>query len=132
MTHAANGNGNGTAGGSAGLPILRFGGERTFPFPDLAQLQTGSYQEFLQEELPSEHRSASGLEAILREVFPISSYDKTMWLEYLGYELGSPRYTPDECRELQAHLRAAPSRSACAWRRTSPSRRRSTSARSRS
>jgi len=101
MTHAhKNGNGNGSLDGPD-LPVVKFGGERSYPFPDLAQLQTGSYTEFLQEDLPSEHRQAAGLEAILREVFPIPSYDETMELEYLGYELGSPRYSPAECRELK-------------------------------
>src|SRR5690606_28781074 len=42
-----------------------------------------------------------GLEALLREVFPIESYDGTMKLEYLHYKLDQPRYTPDECRELR-------------------------------
>jgi DNA-directed RNA polymerase subunit beta len=40
-------------------------------------------------------------EALLREIFPIYSYDKTMCLEYVGYELGRPRYTIDECRKLR-------------------------------
>ena len=36
-----------------------------------------------------------------KEVFPIYSYDKTMCLEYVGYELGRPRYTIEECRKLR-------------------------------
>ena len=38
---------------------------------------------------------------MLREIFPIESYDKTVKLEYLRYDLGKPRYTPDECRQLR-------------------------------
>ena len=38
---------------------------------------------------------------MLREIFPIESYDKTLKLEYLRYELGKPRYEPDECRQLR-------------------------------
>jgi DNA-directed RNA polymerase subunit beta len=34
-------------------------------------------------------------------VFPIVSYDKTMELEYLGYELEPPRYSIEQCRELR-------------------------------
>jgi DNA-directed RNA polymerase subunit beta len=67
----------------------------------LIDLQVRSYAAFLQEETPPEHRVDMGLEGILREVFPIPSYDGTMELQYLGYELGAPRYTPDECRELR-------------------------------
>ena len=37
----------------------------------------------------------------MREIFPIESYDKTLRLEYVRYELGKPRYEPDECRQLR-------------------------------
>ena len=59
-----------------------------------------SFAEFLQEDVPFNRRTEAGLEAILRETFPIYSYDKTVSLEYMGYELGRPRYTADECRVL--------------------------------
>ena len=42
-----------------------------------------------------------GLESLLREVFPIVSYDGNMQLEYEYYKLDEPRYTPDECRQLR-------------------------------
>jgi DNA-directed RNA polymerase subunit beta len=38
---------------------------------------------------------------VLREIFPVESYDKTVKLEYLSYRLGKPRYDPDECRQLR-------------------------------
>ncbi len=46
---------------------------------------------------------------MLGEIFPIESYDKTLSLQYLKYELhGKPRYGPDECRQLRAaDLRSA-------------------------
>ncbi|MAG57700.1 MAG: DNA-directed RNA polymerase subunit beta [Planctomycetes bacterium] len=69
--------------------------------PDLTELQIRSYREFLQEEIPPQERTKLGLESILSETFPIESYDKTMRLQYLGYELGKPRYNPDECRLLK-------------------------------
>jgi DNA-directed RNA polymerase subunit beta len=68
--------------------------------PNLTDIQTASYAEFLQENVPFNQRSDAGLEAILRETFPIYSFDKTVSLEYQGYELGRPRYTADECRIL--------------------------------
>ena len=83
------------------LPVVTFGGRRGFPVPSLVQLQTKAYEHFLQEDVPAEYREDVGLESVLREVFPIPSYDGTMELQYLGYELGSPRYTTDECRELK-------------------------------
>src|SRR6056297_2513061 len=41
------------------------------------------------------------LESVLREIFPIESYDGNTTLEYLYYELGKPRYTSPECRQLR-------------------------------
>ena len=72
-----------------------------FPVPDLTQIQTRSYERFLQADDPSEKRTDSGLEGVFREIFPIESYDKTLKLEYLRYDLGKPRYDPDECRQLR-------------------------------
>ncbi len=68
--------------------------------PSLTDVQVQSYDDFLQADLPFNRRDEHGLEAILRETFPIHSYDKTMLLDFIGYELGRPRYTPDECRVL--------------------------------
>jgi DNA-directed RNA polymerase subunit beta len=68
--------------------------------PTLTDIQVLSYAEFQQAEKPFNRREDKGLEAILRETFPIHSYDKTMALQYVGYELGRPRYSPDECRVL--------------------------------
>ncbi len=68
--------------------------------PDLISIQTESYQRFLQEELAPGKRKDMGLEGLLREVFPIESYDGNMKLEYVEYHLDPPRYTQDECREL--------------------------------
>ena len=80
--------------------IRRFGKLPGYEIPDLTAIQTQSYKAFLQEnKLPNE-RENIGLEAILREIFPINNYDKTIRLEYVYYELEKPRYEPDECRQL--------------------------------
>ncbi len=70
------------------------------PVPSLTDIQIKSYEEYLQLNVPFNRRMNKGLEAILRETFPIHSYDKTMALEFMGYELGRPRYTPEECKIL--------------------------------
>ena len=67
----------------------------------LTLIQTASYSRFLQADRTSRDRLDIGLEAILREVFPIESYDAQFRLEYIRYELGKPRYTPAECRQLR-------------------------------
>ncbi|MDB5310322.1 MAG: rpoB [Gemmataceae bacterium] len=69
--------------------------------PDLTDVQTRSYDRFLQLDLPQEKRTQTGLEGVLKEIFPIESYDKKIALEYVKYELGKPRYDPDECRQLR-------------------------------
>ena len=69
--------------------------------PDLVEIQTAAYDDFLQVEVPQAAREPKGLESLLGEVFPIYSYDKTMCLEYVGFELSKPRYTIEECRQLR-------------------------------
>jgi len=82
--------------------VRRFGSTREIQvMPDLTIIQTDSYKAFLQDEVPVEKRKDQGLEGVLREIFPVESYDKTIKLEYLRYDLGKPRYTPEECRQLR-------------------------------
>jgi DNA-directed RNA polymerase subunit beta len=82
--------------------VLQFG---RFPsiveLPNLVEIQTKAWDEFLAIDTPAGNRLDAGLQALLKEVFPIYSYDKTMCLEYVSYELGRPRYTIDECRKLR-------------------------------
>ncbi len=70
--------------------------------PDLTKTQDDAYERFLQRAKGPEERDISlGLESLLREIFPIKSYDENWSLEYRHYVLEEPRYTPDECRELR-------------------------------
>lgn len=73
----------------------------SFEVSELTKIQTDSYARFLQLDKDSRERSDSGLESIMREVFPIESYDGKFRLEYVRYELGKPRYTELECRQLR-------------------------------
>jgi len=82
--------------------VRHFGSVRCpYHTPDLTEIQTRSYAAFLQQDVPLPERKDQGLEGVLREIFPIESYDKSLRLEYLRYELGKPRYEPDECRQLR-------------------------------
>ncbi len=76
-------------------------GEAIVPLPNLVEIQTEAYEEFLVPSVQAAAREDRGLEGLLREAFPIYSYDKTMCLEYVGYELGRPRYNIEECRKLR-------------------------------
>jgi DNA-directed RNA polymerase subunit beta len=69
--------------------------------PNLTEIQTRKYEEFLQLDGEPTKRKNLGLESVLREVFPITSYDGSLRLDYVSYRLGRPRYTPDQCRALR-------------------------------
>src|SRR3984957_1691506 len=71
------------------------------PVPNLIKVQIESYKKFLQAEVSVGVRKSEGLEALLREVFPIESYDGNLKLEYISYDLAEARYTTDECRALR-------------------------------
>jgi len=83
--------------------VRRFGSkhEEAEVAVDLTEIQTSSYAAFLQGDVASDKRKDHGMEGVLREIFPIESYDKSLSLDYLHYELGKPRYTPEECRQLR-------------------------------
>ena len=89
---------------TAGKKVIRNFSKRGdgMAVPDLTKVQRDAYERFLQfAKNPDERDASLGLEALLREVYPIKSYDETMTLEYTRYVLEEPRYTPDECRQLR-------------------------------
>ena len=69
--------------------------------PNLIKVQQEAYNRFLQKEVDPAKRKVEGLEGLLKEVFPIVSYDENLRLDYLSYSLSEARYTPDECRALR-------------------------------
>jgi DNA-directed RNA polymerase subunit beta len=68
----------------------------TLPIPHLLNLQVDSYKKFLQEGM-TERRPDEGLEGVFRSVFPIEDFNRTASLEYVGYEIGEPKYDQAEC-----------------------------------
>jgi len=66
------------------------------PLPELLAMQKNSMAEFLQWHTPSDKRKIQGLQAAFMDVFPISNNDESLTLEFVGYELGEPRYTVEE------------------------------------
>ncbi|MCC5833624.1 MAG: DNA-directed RNA polymerase subunit beta [Opitutales bacterium] len=70
--------------------------KEVIPPPNLIQIQINSFREFLQSELPPSQRKHLGLEAVLKEVFPIESYDGRCSLEYVSYTLAGPKMTEME------------------------------------
>ncbi len=76
----------------------RFGRIReVVPLPPLIQIQIDSFKQALQKDVPPSERKNVGIQGAFREVFPIE--EGNMVLDFLGYRLGDPPFSPDECRE---------------------------------
>jgi DNA-directed RNA polymerase subunit beta len=65
--------------------------------PNLIELQTNSYAEFLQLDVAPTKRKNIGLQAVFKEVFPIESYDGKVVLDYHSYDIGEPKSDWLEC-----------------------------------
>ena len=59
------------------------------PLPNLVEIQTKSYAEFLEK----------GLDEVFRESFPIENYVGTLTIEYISIRLGEPKHSFLECKE---------------------------------
>ncbi|HET97098.1 MAG TPA: DNA-directed RNA polymerase subunit beta [Desulfurivibrio alkaliphilus] len=65
--------------------------------PHLIEMQSRSFEQFLQMETPPELRRDEGLQGIFKSVFPIKDFNGTCSLEYVNYTFGEPKYTVEEC-----------------------------------
>jgi len=65
--------------------------------PNLIENQLNSYAEFLQKDVALNKRAMVGLHAVFSEIFPITSYDEKIKLEYVSYRFDNPKYTEVEC-----------------------------------
>ncbi|MGN4123639.1 DNA-directed RNA polymerase subunit beta [Lysinibacillus sphaericus] len=57
--------------------------------PNLIEIQTASYEWFLEE----------GLREMFRDISPIEDFTGNLSLEFIDYTLGDPKYDVDECKE---------------------------------
>lgn len=64
--------------------------------PNLIEIQTDSYQWFLDE----------GLREVFNDVMPINDFNDKLSLEFVGYELKEPKYTVEEARAHDANYSA--------------------------
>jgi DNA-directed RNA polymerase subunit beta len=67
--------------------------------PNLIEIQTKSYADFLQWDVPPDERQAVGLQEVFLEVFPIVSPNNQTRLEFVNYSFTPPKYTIQECQE---------------------------------
>lgn len=73
------------------------GKKEIIDLPNLIEIQIKSYDQFLQADVFAEERESVGLQEVFNEIFPIKSYDEKTILEFLSYNLGVPKYAPEEC-----------------------------------
>jgi DNA-directed RNA polymerase subunit beta len=70
--------------------------------PDLLDVQLTSFRAFLQVDVSPDERRDEGLQGIFNEIFPIEDVHGKFSLEYVGYQLGQPKYNVDECQDKGA------------------------------
>jgi DNA-directed RNA polymerase subunit beta len=71
--------------------------QETLEISNLIEIQTASYEHFLQHGVPLEGRTNVGLQAVFNSVFPIKDAHDTTSLEFVKYEMGDPKYSEEEC-----------------------------------
>jgi len=76
----------------------RFGQvKKILDIPNLIDIQTKSYETFLQKDVAAAKRSNMGLQGAFKSVFPISDFSGKCSLEFVSYKLGDIRYDVKEC-----------------------------------
>ncbi|HNZ10005.1 MAG: DNA-directed RNA polymerase subunit beta [Deltaproteobacteria bacterium ADurb.Bin151] len=65
--------------------------------PNLIEIQTKSYEKFLQADVPLAKRRNIGLQGAFKSVFPISDFSGKCSLEFVSYKIGDVRYDMREC-----------------------------------
>ncbi len=67
--------------------------------PNLIEVQKRSFDSFLQLGSDPTARLDSGLHAIFKSVFPINDYTERASVDYVSYDIGSPKYDVEECSQ---------------------------------
>ncbi|MBN1472057.1 MAG: DNA-directed RNA polymerase subunit beta [Syntrophaceae bacterium] len=71
--------------------------KKILDIPNLIDIQTQSYEKFLQREIVPAKRGNFGLQGAFKGVFPISDFSGKCSLEFVSYKLGDIRYDVKEC-----------------------------------
>ena len=67
--------------------------------PNLIEVQRSSYEIFLQKDIRPEDREDVGLQEVFKSVFPINDFAGKSMLEFVSYELETPKYDVEECQQ---------------------------------
>ena len=69
----------------------------TVEYPDFLDIQVKSFKDFFQIDTPAENRFKEGLYKVFAENFPISDSRENFILDFIDYNIDTPKYTVDEC-----------------------------------
>jgi len=67
--------------------------------PDLLSIQTASFEEFIQMQIPAAKRENKGLQQVFTTNFPIFDNKENYRLDFLEYFIEKPRFSVSECLE---------------------------------
>ena len=67
--------------------------------PNLIEVQKSSYDLFLKSGDQSEPLDGEGIKGVFQSVFPIKDFNETSILEFVSYDLESPKYDVEECQQ---------------------------------
>ena len=85
-------------------PAARGRARRTFGsgtvvdnMPNLNEMQCLSYAKFLQSGVPASKREMTGLQEVLSSIFPIKDFGDKAEIDFVRYEMETPKYDTEEC-----------------------------------
>ena len=67
--------------------------------PNLIDVQRSSYDTFLQMDIAAHQRDDHGLEETFKSIFPIEDFAGRAKLEFVSYDLETPKYDVEECQQ---------------------------------
>jgi DNA-directed RNA polymerase subunit beta len=73
--------------------------EEVTPMPNLIDVQRSSYDTFLQMDVAAHERADLGLQETFKSVFPIEDFAGRSILEFVSYDLETPKYDVEECQQ---------------------------------
>ncbi|MGB2251920.1 MAG: DNA-directed RNA polymerase subunit beta, partial [Candidatus Puniceispirillaceae bacterium] len=73
--------------------------EEVTPMPNLIDVQRSSYDTFLQMDVAAHERAGLGLQETFKSVFPIEDFAGRSILEFVSYDLETPKYDVEECQQ---------------------------------
>jgi DNA-directed RNA polymerase subunit beta len=93
-------NGNAVATGNGRIPAISFSKlPSPMAMPNMLDVQLRAFRSLLQTDAAAHGHEDVGLERVFNEVFPISDVNNKFSLEFVGYALGEPKYSVEECIE---------------------------------